>query len=59
MANQDIPPTLGADIRSAISDLDKIRTPHNRDSIVWVQYVLTACAMMIGEPAFEITKKAG
>ena len=43
---------LGADIRSAIVGLDKIRTPETRDAIVWAQYVLTACADMIGEPAF-------
>ena len=59
MANQDIPSTFGADIRSAIAELDKIRTPHNRDAIVWAQMVLAVCADMIGEPAFEITKKAG
>ena len=46
------PQTLGADIRAAISRLDTIRTPETRDAIVWAQYVLTACASMIGEPAF-------
>lgn len=53
-----IPPTLGEDIRTAIADLDKIRTPRNRDAIVWAQYVLTACADMIGEPAFVVKRRA-
>ena len=57
MNKPDVPSTLGADIRTAISDLDKIRTPHNRDAIVWAQYVLTACADMIGEPAFKAERR--
>lgn len=39
----NIPPTLHADIVSAILDLESIRTEKNRDKIVWAQYVLTAC----------------
>lgn len=58
MNKTDIPPTLGDDIRSAIADLDDIRTPENRDKIVWAQYVLTACADMIGEPAFKVERWA-
>ena len=58
MAHQDIPPTLGADIRSAISDLDRIRTPETRDAIVWAQMVLTVCAHMIGEPSFKIERRS-
>lgn len=52
-----IPPNLGSDIRTAIADLDSIRTPENRDKIVWAQYVLTACADMIGEPAFKVKRR--
>lgn len=40
----DIPATLSADIATAILDLESIRTEKNRDTIVWTQYVLTACA---------------
>ena len=58
MAHQDTPPTLGADIRAAISGLDKIRTPETRDAIVWAQMVLTACADMIGEPSFKIERRS-
>lgn len=40
-----IPSTLGEDIRSAIMGLDGLRgSGHDRDAIVWAQYVLTACA---------------
>lgn len=39
-----IPPTLAADITTAILDLESVRTEKNRDKIVWAQYVLTACA---------------
>lgn len=39
-----MPPTLAADIRTAILDLESVRTEKNRDKIVWAQYVLTACA---------------
>ena len=39
-----MPPTLAADIATAIIDLESIRTEKNRDKIVWAQYVLTACA---------------
>lgn len=39
-----IPPTLAADIATAILDLESVRTEKNRDKIVWAQYVLTACA---------------
>ncbi len=39
----DIPATLAADIATAILDLESVRTEKNRDKIVWVQYVLTAC----------------
>lgn len=38
-----IPPTLAADIATAILDLESVRTEKNRDVIVWTQYVLTAC----------------
>ncbi len=38
-----IPPTLAADIATAILDLESVRTEQNRDKIVWAQYVLTAC----------------
>lgn len=58
MAHQNIPQTLGADIRTAIAGLDSIRTAETRDAIVWAQMVLTACATMIGEPAFEIKCKS-
>lgn len=58
MTRKDMPPTLGDAIRSAIADLEKIRTPFNRDKVVWAQYVLTACADMIGEPAFKIERRA-
>lgn len=40
----NIPASLAADIATAILDLESIRTEKNRDKIVWVQYVLTACA---------------
>lgn len=39
-----MPPTLAADIATAILDLESVRTENNRDQIVWAQYVLTACA---------------
>lgn len=39
-----ITPSLTADIRTAILDLESVRTEKNRDKIVWAQYVLTACA---------------
>ncbi len=51
------PPTLGADIRSAIAGLDRIRTPETRNAIVWAQMVLTACADMIGEPSFKTERR--
>ena len=35
------------DIPTAIRDLDGVRTPKNRDAIVWAQYVLTACVEVI------------
>ena len=38
------PPNLAADIHTAILNLESVRTEKNRDKIVWVQYVLTACA---------------
>lgn len=38
-----IPPTLAADITTAILDLESVRTEKNRDKIVWAQYVLTVC----------------
>lgn len=38
-----ITPSLTADIRTAILDLESVRTEKNRDKIVWAQYVLTAC----------------
>lgn len=53
----ELPPTLGEAIRSAIADLESIRTPFNRDKVVWAQYVLSACATNLGEPAFEIKSK--
>lgn len=36
--------SLASDIRTAILDLESVRTDSNRDKIVWAQYVLTACA---------------
>lgn len=39
----NVPPTLASDIRTAILDLESLRTETNRDKIVWAQYVLTAC----------------
>lgn len=39
----NVPPTLAADIHTAILDLESLRTEMNRDKIVWAQYVLTAC----------------
>jgi len=43
-----IPPTLSEDIRTAIIGLDGLRNSgHDRDAIVWAQYVLTACARLI------------
>lgn len=42
-----IPPNLAADIRTAILDLESVRTEKNRDKIVWAQYVLTACAEVV------------
>lgn len=44
-----LPPNLAADIRTAILDLESVRTEKNRDAIVWAQYVLTACIKLLGE----------
>lgn len=44
-----IPPTLAADIATAILDLESVRTEQNRDNIVWAQYVLTACKKLLEE----------
>lgn len=42
-----LPPTLAADIATAILDLESVRTEKNRDAIVWAQYVLTACKELL------------
>ncbi len=48
MNETDIPPTLREDIRTAIMGLDSLRySGHDRDAIVWAQYVLTACAELL------------
>lgn len=48
MSEAYIPPTLGDDIRTAITGLDGLRERGlDRDTIVWAQYVLTACAELI------------
>ena len=57
MNREILPPTIGQDIRSAIADLDAIRTQRNRDAVVWAQYVLTACAVALGEAVFTPKKK--
>lgn len=53
----DIPDTFGDDIRTAILDLDGLRTPKNRHIITWVQWILTTCATMIGEPCFKVKQR--
>lgn len=52
-----LPHTLQRDIRSAVADLESIRTSRNRDKIVWAQVILTACADL-AETFFPDTAEA-
>ena len=40
---KELIPAVIRDIPNAIRDLDSIRTAFNRDTIVWTQYILSAC----------------